>query len=132
MEALGAVNAYAPYRWRGPALWTVNLAAGVTPFIHLWRGREYVSALYCVGVGTGRLTVTHAHYRPARDEFDALPPDVQDHVLNGGLLLAELREARQLPDDPVKEEWPYESFQTWCLAYYGRRLPPLLPARKGG
>lgn len=128
MEALGAVNAYRRADLPTATRLTINLAVGVTPFIHVWDGHEYASNFYALPPRTGKVTVRYGHYRPAREEFGRLERALQDHVLNGGLLCAELHEARQLPADPVRRDWDYENLQAWCLGYYGRRLPPLEPA----
>jgi hypothetical protein len=145
MEKKGAVNQYVPHT-RGelvaeggvtvlrrpersaisvfPPVFTVNLAAGTTPFISRFHGREYSSQCYRP---TAPPVVTHGWYRPRLAEFDKLEDGSQEHVLNGGLLIAEVLDAagRQLDADPVGHEWEYERFQAFCLETYGRRLGPL-------
>ena len=150
MEAKGAINQYMPHATgrlrpnpRGPGMYleraaqppgkpvfTINLAAGTTPFVRHFDGREYASQFYRL---TAVPVVTHANYRPTREEFDALDEWSQDHVLNGGLLCAPLDEAirKQLPGDRRGPETEYEQFQAWCLEYYGRRRPPLEAPQKG-
>lgn len=123
MEKVGAVNRYTPYKAQGPAVWTINLANGTTPFMHFFDGREFSSSCYRIGsFNRPSLVITHAHYRPTREEFDKLDQDVKRHVLNGGLLCVEIEKAKQLPDDPVQVDWQYEQFQIWCAGYYGCRL----------
>jgi hypothetical protein len=123
VERKGQVNQYNPYSGvSGPLRFTLNLAHGTTPFITFFDSKEYASNVY-------RLThvpvVTHVWYRPGVEAFKELDHWTQDHVLNGGLLFGELNKAQTLADDPVVPEWQYEQFQEWCLAYYGRRLPPM-------
>lgn len=127
MENIGQVNCYSPYP-SGPATkrrFVVNLSNGTTPFIHVWDGEEYSSSCYSLkGIGPA-LKITRAHYRPCKNEFDALSVEMQDHVLNGGLLDKPIGEARPLPDDPVMSDWDYERFQEFALSVYGRRLGPV-------
>ncbi len=125
MEQRGKVNVYAPYKWTGEAVFTVNLANGVTPFMLLLDGKEYSSNFYRLGHPTA-VTITHAWYRVRRQEFDSLDESVQGHVLNGGLLHAPIAESwRQLEGDPVVCSWDAETFYEWTRKVYGRRLPPL-------
>lgn len=132
MELRGKVNCYDPAAVSGtreykvlmmkPRIFIINLSTGVTPFIHFIEGREYTSRCYNLS-GCSMVTVTHAHYRPTKEEFDTLSPDMQDHVMNGGMCIAELTKAKPLPDDPVEAAWEYEVFQQWCLKTYGKRRP---------
>ena len=126
MEQRGQVNCYEPWGWHGgigSEVYVINLAAGVTPFMHLFDGREYSSLCYRLRRPV-RVTVAQGHYRPRPEEFATLAPDVQEHVLNGGLLSAPLAVAteRQLSTDPVEADWDFERFQGWCQKVYGRRL----------
>ena len=130
MEKRGQVNCYEPYKWFGGQqadIYSVNLADGVTPFMLFLGGKEYSSLCYRLRKPV-LLTIRLGWYRPGRDEFNGLSKDVQDHILNGGLLHAPLSDAasRQLPEDPVRSTWEHEAFQAWCLETYGRRLDPLL------
>lgn len=149
MEKKGAINQYMPYaggelryseqakghlyvpnrRPPGDPVFTINLAAGVTPFIRHFGGKEYASQCYRL---TAAPVVTYANYRPHSTKFNTLDEWSQEHVLNGGLLCDPLDEAiaHQLGQDPVEPGWEYEQFQAWCLSYYGRRLPPA-PTPKG-
>lgn len=141
MEAKGLVNQYEskPVSKIGPnvgtekvamhcmrveihRVFTLNLAAGTTPFCTFVGGREYFSNFYQVTVSRAR--VEYVWYRPDRAEFGALGLEVQDHVLNGGLLSAPLGHGT-LADDPTVPEVEYEDFQIWCLSVYGRRLPAI-------
>ena len=132
MEARGAVNQYMPYYRKqmadgspaGP-VFTVNLAAGVTPFVRHFNGIEYTSQ--CYRITAQPITVTHGNYRPGPERFKTLDEFAQDHVLNGGLLCEELAVAqnRQIPNDPVEHTWESEQFQAWCLEIYGRRRQTL-------
>lgn len=146
MEARGAINQYTPHargimtpnpngpgvilrRGDPPAgepVFTINLAAGTTPFIRAFHDVECASQCYRLSAPRS-VSVAFANFRPTRAEFDTLNGYVQDHVLNGGLLCLPLAEAvaKQLPDDPVQTDWDYERFQEWCQSYYGRRRPPL-------
>ena len=135
MERRGQVNQYEPYppdaETKLKPVFTINLADGVTPFMKLFHGKEFSSQ--CYRLSAVRCVVTHGWYRPQADYFGYLDEHTQDHVLNGGLCLADLDAAIrfQLPDDPVREDWSYEKFQHWCLSYYGRRRPPLEQPRGG-
>lgn len=130
MENRGQVNRYVPYKWSGGSICTINLAAGTTPFILFEGGREYCSAVYVLDqfepLGQKlRVKVTLGWYRPGRPEFDAKSKDLQDHVLNGGLLHLPLADAvaHQLAKDPVDPSWEYEQFQQWAEIAFGRRFP---------
>ncbi len=122
MEAKGRINQYNAYESGLERKFTINLATGTTPFIKHFDGVEYASQCY-------RLTqvpvVTHAWYRPTREEFDKLSKWEQDHVLNGGLCFGELTKVQTLQDDPTEVTTDYETFQEFCLKYYGRRLLPM-------
>ena len=137
MEKRGAINRYVPYnktdRMRLPCVYIINLAHGVTPFIHMFDpadlGRkelttriEYCSDLYRLDV-KGNILVTHGHYRPGREEFDKLEISMQEHVLNGGLLCAKLETAiiNQLPGDKDIGD-DFQKFQVFCLMTYGKTL----------
>lgn len=130
MESRGAVNEYVPCD-RDPRVgythvFTINLAAGVTPFMLTVDGKQYTS--FCYRLASRVATVTRAWYRPTASQFASFANAwLRDHVLNGGLLEAPLTEAMQLQlaGDPVSPDWDYERFQAWCLETYGRRLPPL-------
>jgi hypothetical protein len=127
MERTGQVNQYDPWKvgtGRRP-VFTVNLANGTTPFMKSFDGVEFASR--CYRLDATICTVTHAWYRPRAGEFGQLDSWSQDHVLNGGLLLADLNSAAvlQLYPDPVPADWEYEQFQGWCLSFYGKRRPPM-------
>jgi hypothetical protein len=102
------------------SVFTVNLACGVTPFCHFVNGQEYNSL--CYRIEAKSVNVTQAWYRPKRDEFEKMTPDLQEHILNGGLTVAILREAilRQLPGDPVEPSWNKTDFDRFALMAYGR------------
>jgi hypothetical protein len=134
MEAIGAVNRYAVYKRSGRLgetpvanfVLVINLANGTTPFMHVFNGQEYASEMYNLQ-GCRLVTVTHAHYRPTKSEYEYLDKEMQDFVLSGAMLCEPLPVAvsRQIPNDPVKTTWEYEQFQDWCLETYGRRLGKL-------
>lgn len=130
MEQRGAVNEYRPYKAAGEPIFVINLSSGVTPFIHFFNGAEYCSGCYRL-TRPQSVTVAAAHYRPTKEEFDRLKKDLQDYVLNGGLLCEPLEQARPLAGDPVGADWDYERFQEWCKNYYGRRLPKMAASTKG-
>lgn len=144
MEAKGAVNQYDVYREGRfaaeggktvykpapkatlavfPPIFTVNLAAGTTPFIRFFEGVKYSSQ--CYRLTWQPVVVTYANYRPGAEAFKELTEFEQDHVLNGGLLCGKLGEVTTLKDDPVEPSWDYERFQRWCLGKYGKRRPPM-------
>jgi hypothetical protein len=129
MERRGLINAYTPYKARGEAVFTVNLADGTTPFMAFFHGVEYNSNCYRLP-RPQRAGVAFAWYRPGKEVFESLPAGSQSHVLHGGLLSAPLADAlaRQMREDPVEADWDFERFQKFCLLAYGRRLPP----QKGG
>ena len=136
MEARGAINRYVPYRktdrLQFPSVYTINLAHGVTPFIRFFESGdkssgkiEYCSDIYRLRVsGNVTITVTHGHYRPKKEEFDKLEASMQDHILNGGLLVAKLEVAiiNQLPGnvDISDVNIGYKAFQAFCQAIYGK------------
>ncbi len=124
MEARGAVNCYeaAEFGVNPKEIYVINLSQGVTPFISFFGGKEYRSLCYRLR-NVVKLTVTHAHYRPTKEEFDTLSDGMKDHVLNGGLCLSELEKARPLPDDPRVEKETYDQFQDFCEKTYGMRRP---------
>jgi hypothetical protein len=124
MEAIGKVNAYEPVKFGRKEVYIINLSTGVTPFVRFFDGEEYRSLFYRLRKPV-LVTVTHAAYRPTRAEFDTLAPEMQKHVLNGGLCLSELAKAKPLPDDPTTPEIKYETLQAWCLTIYGQRLGPV-------
>lgn len=124
MENVGQINCYEPVGFGRKPVYIINLNTGVTPFIHFFDGHEYRSMCYRLRQPV-LVTVEFAHYRPMRAEFDLLDKDVQDHVLNAGLLSGKLFDVRPLTNDPVSSEWEYEQFQEWALSYYGRRLGSL-------
>lgn len=127
MELKGMINQYIPYLGKasktvsvkGKSIFTINLANGVTPFIIFFDEVEYASNLYQL---TEKPIVSFAWYRPMRVEFDTLSKEMQDHILNGGLLINKLNLTQQLLVDPVEPDWEFDEFQTWCKEYYGRRL----------
>lgn len=124
MEKRGQINAYEPWKRYGEKeVYTINLADGVTSFIHFFEGKEFASIMYRLRRPV-LVTVTRGWYRPSPEEFSILIPDVREHVLNAGLLCADLATAigRQMKNDPVLSEWDYETFQEWCAQVYGARL----------
>ena len=121
MEARGKVNCYEPVSL-GKDVYVVNLSAGVTPFIRHFNDLEYGSVCYNLRRPVS-VTITHANYRPTKEEFDTLDAYSKDHVLNGGLLCAELTKARPLPDDPVDPTWSFDRFLAFCETTYGVRRP---------
>lgn len=125
MERKGAINMYEAVNFVSPPRFTINLAHGVTPFQKTFDGKPYQSAFYRLRSGIEPI-VTHAWYRPDRDEFDHLEPAMQDHVLDGGLLFDTLGLAiqKQTPKDLVSKDMPTEGFQTFCQNFYGRSLQP--------
>lgn len=125
MEKRGQINTYEPWKRFGEKeVYTINLTDGVTPFMAFFNGKEFNSLMYRLRKPV-LVTVTHAWYRPGLTEFSALTSDVKNHVLNAGLLCAELSEAvtRQIQSDPVRFDWDYKRFQAWCLEVYLQRLP---------
>lgn len=122
MELKGAINMYEVAE--NPPKFTINLAHGVTPFMKSFDGVTRQSAFYRLRPGITIYRVTHAWYRPGREEFDALDKPNQDHVLNGGLLFAPLGEAtqKQTPHDRVCEGMATEAFRVFCADFYGRSL----------
>ena len=128
MELKGQINGYErkDFGTGRQVFYTLNLATGVTPFVKTIEGLVCQSLCYNLR-DPRRMNVQHAWYRPAREEFDELHVEIQDHVLNGGLLLARLGERAGLKDDPTVHTVEFETFQAWCLEYYGRRLPPMTP-----
>lgn len=121
MEAIGKINAYKPVKFGIKEVYTVNLSTGVTPFVRFFGGEEFRSLVYRLRKPV-LVTVSHAAYRPTVEEFDMLSPEMQKHVLNGGLCCCELSKARPMPDDPTTPDIKYEAFQEWCLKTYGQRL----------
>lgn len=131
MELRGQINCYKPHLRRfsfTTEFFTINLAAGATPFVSFFGDNniECYSEHYNLG-SPKRANVQHAWYRPTAEAFAKLEPNVQEHVLNGGLTKATLAEAitLQLPNDTVEQSWDYEQFQTFALKTYGQRLPPM-------
>ena len=127
MEARGQVNCYEPFPYKkdGKRFYTINLAAGTTPFVKMFDGIHCQSICYHLR-NPPAVTVGHAWYRPRPLYLENLDDESADHVLNGGLLCAELSVAiaSQLPEDAVDPKWSYEQFQAFALKTYGRRLPP--------
>ncbi len=125
MEKRGQINCYEAqgFGCDPKEIYTINLACGVTPLVHFFGGKEYASMCYRLRKPV-LVTVTHANYRPKKQEFDFLDAGAQEHVLNSGLLCAELVVAIKLQYefDTVELHWDYEKFQKWCLEMYGRRL----------
>lgn len=122
MELRGKVNCYEPVGFGRKEVYVINLSTGVTPFIHFFDKHEHRSLCYRLRKPV-LVTVTHAHYRPTKVEFEDLTPEMQDHILNGGLCLAELEKANPLPDDQTDIEWDYDQFQEFCEKIYGKRRP---------
>lgn len=122
----------------------INLSCGVTPMFHAFGNltdpndrADYGSSLYRVPKPMARrwflttnigpnhmdLVVTHCHYRPTKAEFDTLDSASQEHVLRGGLLIAELGKCVPVPDDPINHETEWDQFNEWAANYYGCQLP---------
>jgi hypothetical protein len=84
------------------------------------------------------VTVTHGFYRPTPGRLaelnaelqarfpDAGPDGWDDHVLNGGLVLAPLGECRPVPEPepPYPEHDGHAVFRAFILRLYGRALGP--------
>jgi len=150
MEKRGAINRYVPYhrtdRVRYQPVFTINLAHGTTPFLHFFempgqskdRGMvECASDCYKLQI-TGKVEVTYGHYRPKREEFDKLEPSMQDHVLNGGLLIAKLEVAIINQLEPEKDigdvDIGFHRFQAFCQFQYGKMKKPepwMVPSEEG-
>ncbi len=135
MEARGQVNCYEPYKGHHgikKVFYTINLAAGTTPFMKMFDGIECNSL--CYRLRDPRIvSITHAWYRPSPTVFKRLDEGWHDHILNGGLHCAELPIAiiSQMIDDPVTPDWEYERFQEFLLKMYGKRRRPLSPIEAG-
>lgn len=111
--------------------WTVNLAAGTTPFIQDFQIEGELRALPIpaksqVCMLTVRVvTATHGFYRPGRPEFDQLDEAHKAHVLKGGLLCAPLREAiaRQEKTDDLPDLREYARWKAFCERVYSLTPP---------
>jgi hypothetical protein len=121
MEAIGKINTYVCCDCKRNTL-TINLATGVTPFgikCPHCGSYECLSSFY--KVPSGQLTVTHAWYRPSKEEFDKFDKSMKDHILQGGLELGLLKDVRSLSNDITSPDTEYEAFQEFCLQVYGER-----------
>lgn len=150
MEKRGAVNFYTYYnaipvngakkqKPSGLPEWfaVINLASGVTPFMHVLGDfskpeacGHYASHMYRFPAVYTRtlferkpkgsipdLIVTHAHYRPYKAEFLTLDNETQKHVLQGGLLFGVLGKCQSVnnPEEAKKNEI---SLLEWIRDYY--------------
>lgn len=125
MEKRGQVNCYVKYKGRpgiDPVFFTINLAAGVTPFMAIINGIECNSTMYRFDP-IRRLNITEAWYRPAVAEYNSMPKELQDHILSGGLVHKPIAVAitNSLMSDPVEDSWEHERFQAFVLETYGRK-----------
>jgi DNA-directed RNA polymerase subunit RPC12/RpoP len=141
VEKIGQVNRYVCRSCRR-ATWTVNLNSGTTPFgirCPACGTDDSLSSIYRVGRAVydlGGVTVTHGFYRPTPGRLaelnaelqarfpDAGPDGWDDHVLNGGLVLAPLGECRPVPEPepPYPEHDGHAVFRAFILRLYGRAL----------
>lgn len=107
MEKRGQVNLYVCQTTCKRRAATINLSTGVTPFSMPCDNPRcdgwMASSMY--RLPAGEYTVRYAYYRPRYDEFVELLVDVQEHVLEGGLISAPLASARPLADDPNVDVW---------------------------
>lgn len=125
MEGRGQINCYRDAKTYGQYVYTINLAAGTTPFIKFFDGNEYRSCCYVLpAVHFKNLTIGYGWYRPTKEGFDKLRDDSKDHVLHGGLLESPLADAidRQLPGDTVTDSMPWEQLQAFFLKVYGVKV----------
>ena len=104
MEERGAINAYRCEACQKRHV-TINLNAGTTPFMTSCPecGAMAQSSFYHIADAVlegdqGKLTASHAWYRPCMDEYASLDTQSQAHVAMGGLIKGKLGEAFPLPD----------------------------------
>ena len=68
------------------------------------------------------LRVERAFYRPCREEFLTLDSEIQEHVLNGGLIHSPFFPIPISLQEEVDPNIDWEDFQLLCLKWYNTRL----------
>jgi hypothetical protein len=118
MEDIGQINNYR-CKECGSSTITINLNVGTTPFMikcpHCG-AIEASSCFYRIDRVATRIEVTHCWYRPTKDYLRE-HPEIKEHILNGGLIMAPIGTVPIVPDD-VKVDWKYNQWQKFARATY--------------
>jgi hypothetical protein len=123
VEAKGRINTYTCERC-GVTRFTVNLNAGVTPFMAriCGCGGMAQSGFYRQPLPRNQQP-EYAWYRPQPEEFANLDPDVQAHIFNGGLIKSLHQDAKPLEDE-VTPAWSYHQWREFAERTYKTVMLP--------
>lgn len=119
MEQLGAINKYV-CRVCNKHKFTLNLNTGVTPFMLMCDSKAHKPDVFMQSSfyrGSSTMSIDKLFYRPIIWPEDA-DPSTHEHLINGGLLLADIGSDKLIGVMPDCGDVEYEEFFNFVEQYW--------------